>query len=139
MKLLFDANLWFELLLQRARYDEVRALLDAVPGRLIGTTDFAIHAFALYVIKRSPDVFTRFISDLLAYEIGIVHLPLTSMSRITEVMRDHRLDFDDALQYTAAERFDLKIVSFDVDFDRTRRGRLTPAQALAELAGGATP
>ena len=43
------------------------------------------------------------------------------------------LDFDDAVQYVAAERDDLTLVSLDADFDRTPRGRKTPAQALAEF------
>jgi hypothetical protein len=31
----------------------------------------------------------------------------------------------------------LKIVSLDADFDRTPRGRLTPAQVLDEIGGAA--
>ena len=42
------------------------------------------------------------------------------------------LDFDDAYQYATAEHFDLAIVSFDADFDRTDRGRLTPSAAMAK-------
>jgi len=40
------------------------------------------------------------------------------------------LDFDDAYQYAVAEKYDLTIVSFDVDFDRTERGRKTPGEVL---------
>lgn len=43
------------------------------------------------------------------------------------------LDFDDAYQYTAAEKYDLQIISFDTDFDRTERGRKTPQQILETL------
>nr|HID14904.1 PIN domain-containing protein [Anaerolineae bacterium] len=42
-----------------------------------------------------------------------------------------RLDFDDAYQYVAAEEYGLTLVSFDTDFDRTERGRKTPAQVLS--------
>ena len=45
-------------------------------------------------------------------------------------MREFNLDFDDAYQYTAAEKHDLTIVSFDADFDRTKRGRKTPWEVL---------
>ena len=47
-------------------------------------------------------------------------------------MEEEGLDFDDAYQYVAAERFDLEIVSFD-DFDRTSIGRLPPEDALERL------
>ena len=48
------------------------------------------------------------------------------MSRLT-------LDFDDAFNYVIAEKRDLVIVSFDKDYDRTPRGRKTPAQVLTTL------
>jgi len=41
------------------------------------------------------------------------------------------LDFDDAYQYAIAEKFNLTIVSFDSDFNRTERGRKTPAEVLS--------
>jgi len=41
-------------------------------------------------------------------------------------------DFDDAYQYSAAEKYNLTIVSFDSDFDRTPRGRKTPAEIRKE-------
>jgi uncharacterized protein len=67
-----------------------------------------------------------------------VHLSPTAYRQVIESMRLLKLDFDDAIQYVAAERDDLMIVSLDADFDRTPRGRKTPAQVLAELAA-ATP
>lgn len=41
------------------------------------------------------------------------------------------LDFDDAYQYVSAEKYGLTLVSFDSDFDRTERGKITPAEILA--------
>ena len=40
------------------------------------------------------------------------------------------LDFDDAYQYAVAERYDLTIVSFDKDFDRTGKARKEPAEIV---------
>jgi predicted nucleic acid-binding protein len=36
------------------------------------------------------------------------------------------LDFDDAYQYIAAEKYGLAIISFDSDFGRTEKGRKPP-------------
>jgi hypothetical protein len=47
---------------------------------------------------------------------------------LNRVSVGHNLDFDDAYQYSAAEKYNLTIVSFDSDFDRTPRGRKTPAE-----------
>ncbi|MFA7236214.1 MAG: hypothetical protein WC058_05050 [Phycisphaeraceae bacterium] len=38
-----------------------------------------------------------------------------------------------SVQSLAAELFDLRVVSFDADFDRAPRGRKTTAQILADL------
>ncbi|MBN2466385.1 PIN domain-containing protein [candidate division WOR-3 bacterium] len=49
-----------------------------------------------------------------------------------KVRKRFKLDIDDAYQYVAAKRHDLTLVSFDADFDRTDRGRKTPADILGE-------
>ncbi len=43
------------------------------------------------------------------------------------------LDFDDAYQYVAAEKYTLTLVSFDADFDRTERGKKTPGEIRGKL------
>jgi hypothetical protein len=40
----------------------------------------------------------------------------------------YQLDFDDAYHYAAAEKYELAIVSFDRDFERTRLGRKVPSE-----------
>jgi len=49
------------------------------------------------------------------------------MQRLEQVAAAFQLDFDDAYQYVVAEKFDLMLVSFDTDFDRTDRNRIIPA------------
>jgi len=44
------------------------------------------------------------------------------------VRKKFQLDFDDAYQYVAAEKYNLTIISFDNDFDKTERGRKTPEE-----------
>ena len=54
-------------------------------------------------------------------------------STIINAMQDFRLDFDDAYQYVTADRYDLLIVSFDSDLNRTPKGRKTPAEVVMAL------
>ena len=56
------------------------------------------------------------------------------MPAVVENMRKYRFDYDDAFQYAIVERFNLTLVSFDADFDRTPRGRKTPVQVLADIS-----
>ena len=40
------------------------------------------------------------------------------------------LDFDDAYQYAVAAKYELQLISFDTDFDRTERKRKEPIEVL---------
>ena len=48
------------------------------------------------------------------------------LEKIADAARDFHLDFDDAYQYAVAERYGFSLVSFDRDFDRTKKGRVEP-------------
>ncbi len=134
MKFLVDTNVWLQAILDRPFAGDVVRLLEKVPAGLLTTTDLALHSIAIRVTQRSPDKFRSFLDDLIERQVNTIHLAASDLFSVIEVMKALRLDFDDAFQYRAAERYDLQIVSFDADFDRTPRGRLTPAQALADLA-----
>jgi len=60
--------------------------------------------------------------------VRVLRLSLQDIGGLTSIAQRFKLDFDDAYQYGIAEKFDLEIISFDGDFDRTERGRRTPAQ-----------
>ena len=64
--------------------------------------------------------------------VRLIRLVVSDMKAIANASRTYNLDFDDAYQYVAAEQSEAAIVSFDGDFDRTDRGRRTPADVLAE-------
>jgi uncharacterized protein len=77
-------------------------------------------------------LFRQFLQDLV-YEAGfrIISLTPEDLGDVTKVSQEFNLDFDDAYQYQVAEKFDLTLVSFDHDFDRTWRGRKTPNELMA--------
>jgi predicted nucleic acid-binding protein len=62
--------------------------------------------------------------------IGVLYVSVDDLDVIVAASRSHNLDFDDAYQYGLAEKDGLTLVSFDSDFDRTERGRKTPAEIL---------
>lgn len=63
--------------------------------------------------------------------VQLVRLEPIDIIALVDVAALYHLDFDDAYQYVAAEKYQLVIVSFDSDFDITARGRQTPGQVLA--------
>ncbi len=135
---LIDTNIWLELLLEQARADDAAAMLRAVPLARLYLTEFTLYSIGLSLIRhgRAAD-FSSFLQKNFV-ERSLERLRLTSeeMVAITETMATFNLDFDDAYQYVAAEVHDLILVSFDSDFDGTERGRKTPSEVLATLAGG---
>jgi predicted nucleic acid-binding protein len=132
--LLVDANVWLELLLDQEQAGQVRDFLRAVPLGELAITDFALHSIGVVLARnKRDDLFVRFISDLLV-DTGVryVSLDFADLMAVTKTRERLPLDFDDAYQYVAAEKHDLTLVSFDADFDRTERGRKTPADVLGE-------
>jgi len=131
---LVDANVWLELLLDQEQAGQVRDFLRAVPLGELAITDFALHSLGIILARnKRDDLFARFISDLLM-DTGVhyVSLDFADLMAVTRTRERLPLDFDDAYQYVAAEKYNLTLVSFDADFDRTERGRKTPAEVLEE-------
>ena len=129
---LLDTNIWLEQLLDQERASEVKQFLDNIDSSEIYITDFSLHSIGLILtdLKRY-ELFLRFIDDLfIEGNCKLGTLTPEDMWELTNAMKKYNLDFDDAYQYTVAEKYDLKIISFDKDFDRTERKRLTPKEVL---------
>ena len=62
--------------------------------------------------------------------VDVISLYEDEMEAVVKVSKEFDLDFDDAYQYAVAEKNNLTLVSFDKDFDRTKRGRKTPSEIL---------
>jgi predicted nucleic acid-binding protein len=133
VKYLLDANVWLEAIVGGAHAHECRSLLTHAPAGSLATTDFSLHTAALILTPSNPAEFRILLDDLTTLYIFTLHLTPSDLYSVLDRMSAHHLDFDDAFQYIAAERNDLQIVSFDSDFDRTPRGRVTPAQVLDTL------
>jgi predicted nucleic acid-binding protein len=133
VKYLVDANVWFQGILGREFAADVASLLTSTPEGFIATTDFALHSVGIRLAPIRYEGYRQFLEDMINRRIDTLHLPASDLQEVLRLMRQHRLDFDDAFQYLAAERFNLRIISFDTDFDHTPRGRLTPSQALSEI------
>jgi hypothetical protein len=102
----------------------------------LATTDFVLHSVGLWLTPSHGKEFRSFLDDLIVRRVNTLHLAPSDLYGVLDVMAGHGLDFDDAFQYVAAERFDLQLVSFDADFDHTPRGRMTPAQAMRAAESG---
>lgn len=127
---LLDTNVWLERLLDQERSEEVGRFLSRVSSERLFITDFTLHSIGVILSRlNQSEVLLQFVRDtFIEGAVSLVHLGPEGMESVVSVMRQFRLDFDDAYQYAAAKRYGLVLISFDQDFDRTERGRRTPNQ-----------
>lgn len=129
MKYLVDTNVWMDVLQNRPRFPEANRFLAGTPVDELAISRFSVFSVGFF-LRRNPDDYSDFVQDLLARQVMILDFPLPQISQVTQAMKAYRLDFDDAFQYAVAELYQLTLISFDTDFDRTPRGRKTPAQVM---------
>ena len=139
---LLDTNVWLERLLNQARAQDVKELLDTVDASALAISDFSLHSIGVILGRsRKFALLDQFATDLFVQgNVSLLMLTGAAFRSVTAAMQAQRLDFDDAYQCALAKRDRLAFVSFDTDFDSTDLPRQTPAQVLAALpappAGG---
>jgi len=129
---LVDTNVWLERLLDQARSEEVGQFIDYIPSEKLFIADFAFHSIGVIMSKLNRiDGLLRFVQDtFMDGAVSLIHLEPEDTLGLARMIEQFNLDFDDAYQYAVAEKYDLTIVSFDSDFDRTERGRKTPGEVV---------
>ncbi len=129
---LVDTNVWLERLLDQAKSEEVGQFLDHFPSDRLAITDFAFHSIGVALSRlEQKGTLLRFVQDVFVDGgVDLVRLGPEDTQQLLGAMEQFNLDFDDAYQYTAAEKHGLILVSLDSDFDCTERGRKTPVEAL---------
>ncbi len=135
---LVDTNVWLELLLEQDKASQVRQFMQTVEGRLISISEFSLYSIGIILTRLMKDTtFRDCLSDTWQDSgIGKARLETSDLEHLLDVRKQFNLDFDDAYQYVAGEKYNLTLVSFDKDFDRTARGRQTPAQAVNSISKG---
>ena len=129
---LVDTNIWLERLLGQAKSDEVGLFLEQTPTNELFITDFAFHSIGVILTRlKRKSVLLDFVQDVfLDGTVTLVSLKPEDTPNLVDATDKYNLDFDDAYQYVAAEKNDLRIVSFDSDLDKTPIGRKSPAEVV---------
>ncbi|MDP2767361.1 MAG: PIN domain-containing protein [Candidatus Methanoperedens sp.] len=127
-----DTNVWLERLLEQERSQEVGNFLDKITSNKLFITDFAFHSIGVIMSRLNKnDAFLSFVDDIFINgAVTLVRLEPEDMQRLVQVIEQFKMDFDDAYHYTAAEKYNLTIVSFDRHFDGTKLGRKTPGEIV---------
>ena len=126
---LLDTNIFLELLLDQDEAESVQKLFNTKSPADLHISDLAFHSIGIILYQKdAAHLFSEFVRDLFGNGgIAILSLESGDIVRVEQVAAAFGLDFDDAYQYVVAEKFDLALVSFDTDFDRTDKKRIVPA------------
>ncbi|MCD4790204.1 MAG: PIN domain-containing protein [Bacteroidales bacterium] len=132
---LVDTNIWLERLLDQEKSAEVQEFLNKVPADLIFISDFTLHSIGIIMSKFEKDVdYFRFIKDLFSNgritQLGLE--PLETGEVILNIKKLN-LDYDDSYQYSVSKKFDLRIVTFDMDFRKSGIETYKPLEAISLL------
>lgn len=128
---LVDTNIFLEALLEQERTEEVKKLFSIKPLDGFYATDFSLHSIGVILFKLAQfELYDSFIKDLIIGGIGILTLKNQELLQISEIAGRYNLDFDDAYQYVSAKKYDLLLLSFDRDFDKTDINRKEPVDIL---------
>ncbi|MFB6158838.1 MAG: type II toxin-antitoxin system VapC family toxin [Candidatus Nanohalobium sp.] len=130
---LIDTNVFLELLLDQEKADECEKLLGKIlEGRVnAAATEFTIHSVQ-GTLADNPETIKRFLESVNStINIQILETEMEEEIIISQYSKESSLCFDDALQYTVAQRENIeKIISYDTDFDNTDLKRVEPEELL---------
>jgi hypothetical protein len=129
---LVDTNVWLERLLDQNGSAEVGRFLSHVEASQLPISDFSFHSLSLIMDRLNRrDALWRFVQDAFVDgSVGLVRLEPADTEQIIRFIDRFQMDYDDAYQYTCASEYELTIVSFDSDFDRTDLGKKRPGQIV---------
>ena len=129
---LVDTNIFLEILLEQEKSDEAEKFLRSVPTKHLHVSDFSLYSIGIILFRLGKhDIFSEFIEDVFVRGgVTLLRLSFFDFDDVIRASKEFNLDFDDAYQYALAKKYNLKIVSFDSDFDKTDLGRLLPSQAM---------
>ena len=132
MKVLLDTNIFLEIILSQEKAEDAKNLLLKSAQHEFFLTDYSLHSIGLLLFRRKQhEAFRAFLEDVLVNGgIGLLSLLPDDMDSVISASQKFGLDFDDAYQYAVATKYDLALVSFDTDFQRTDKGYKIPSEML---------
>ena len=131
---IIDTNIFLEIFLHRGKSSEAKKFLSQTPFSHIYVTDVSLYTIGLLLFKNNGhQAYLHLLNDLFQKgEVWRIQLVMENMQKVVEVSQKYALSYNDAYQYAAAEFYNLILVSYNDVFDKTERGRKTPAELLKE-------
>ncbi len=136
--MLIDTNIIVEIAKRQQCYRECADLLDAINQGQV-SEEVYITRFALSVVEAIiGKVNRKFLQEILLMiyrgSIRVFNLEIQDDMMALGVLDDRELDFDDAIQFIAANKLRTYIVTLDKDFRKTGIKVKTPKEVIFTIA-----
>ena len=127
MKYLLDTNIIIEGLLGGKKGEDVKNLFKKVDIFLMAITDLSLHSIGIILFRfKKKDLFFSFIKDTIYNGMAVLSLEIENFKKLYFFSEKFNIDFEDAYQYAIADKYNLTIISFDKDFNRTKEKEYNP-------------
>src|SRR3989338_11585854 len=110
---LIDTNIFLEILLEQEKSRECESLLSKIPdGKILFYVgSFTIHSIEVIMTRNKKlNELTEFLMDIIKSKIVRLETSITEDLSVLKVMKEIKLDFDDAMQCYLCTKFNLNIV-----------------------------
>lgn len=128
---LVDSNIFLEGLLEQEQSTKVQSFLKETVTENLYITNFSLHSIGVLLTRVGKIKLLRgFVNDVILNRVEVLSVKPEDLNQVMDNAEAFSLDFDDAYQYTIAKIYNLQIVSFDKDFDKTDIKRKEPSELL---------
>lgn len=115
-----DTNIFLEIALKQEKSIKAKTFLINNAAEKMYMSDMSIHSIGIILFKlKKLNSFIPIINEISINRIAILSISILKLKDVKINAEKFNLDFEDAYQYTIAKNYDLKLVSFDKDFDKT--------------------
>lgn len=135
--MLIDTNIFIEVARKQERYIECLDLLKAINKSLFSEevyiSRFSLGALQALLSPKSPKFLQSILLLIYGGNIKIYTPEIEDDMMILGSLKGLSLDFDDAVQFTAASKLNTDLVTLDNDFRKTGLVVKTPKEILKKI------
>lgn len=130
--MLIDTNIFIEIGRDQEASQACDDLLSAIAcsGAAAYITRFSLHAIQSLLSEKAPQLLREIMILVHGERLKVYDFHPEDYMMIIATKDSLNLDFDDCLQFTAAHRLSVPLVTLDKDFKKTPLETLSPKQAL---------
>jgi len=130
---LIDTNIFLEILLNQKNAEECERFLKRINNSqdAFYISSFTLHSIEVIMARnKQEDALLNFLLFIEKSKIIKIDTTVSDEREAVENIERFSLDFDDSVQLTISQKYNLGIVSYDKHFDKTPVKRVEPLHLL---------